>query len=120
MIHQELIYTGLFFLFILLSGFWLSRTGKPYSMFIQTVHKLIGVGAGVFLVMSVVQRHRATALGRNEIVSIVISVVLFAGLVATGGFLASEKPLPDFVNVIHKILPYLTVVSTGVTVYLLI
>jgi hypothetical protein len=39
---------GLFFLFIFLSGFWLSRTGKPYSGIILTIHKLIGLAAVPF------------------------------------------------------------------------
>lgn len=40
--------TGLLFLFIFLSGFWLSHSGKPYNTLIFTIHKLIGLAAGVF------------------------------------------------------------------------
>jgi len=35
---------GAGFLIMFLSGFWLSRTGKPYGTFIFTIHKLIGNG----------------------------------------------------------------------------
>ena len=37
---------GLFFLFVLLSGIWLSRKGRPLNVGISTVHKLISLAAG--------------------------------------------------------------------------
>jgi len=40
LIQSNLVSTGLFFLFIFLSGFWLGRTGRPYTMLLITLHKL--------------------------------------------------------------------------------
>ena len=47
--NQKLLFAGLFLLFIILSGIWLSRTGRPLSVLILTLHKLISLGAVIFL-----------------------------------------------------------------------
>ena len=119
-INSKMVTTGVFFLFILLTGFWLSRTGKPYSMLIQTVHKLIGVGAGVFLIVTVVRAHKAVPLTLLESGLILLTVLLFVGLVATGSFLLAEREMPTFVSILHKAFPYLTVLSTAGMLYLLL
>lgn len=106
--------TGLF-LFIFLSGFWLSRSGKPYSTLIFTIHKLIGLTMGIFLIITV---YRATSLDPAQIVAIAITVLLFFATVAAGGLLSIEKPIPLIVSVIHKVLPYFTVISTAGTLSL--
>jgi hypothetical protein len=112
--------TGLFFLFIFLSGFWLSRTGKPYSTIIFTIHKLIGLAAGVFLVMTVYRIHQVAPLSPVEITAIVVTVLFFAANVATGGLLSTDKTMPSVILRLHQITPYLTVLSTAVTLYLLL
>jgi hypothetical protein len=112
--------SGLFFLLIFLSGFWLSRTGKPYSTIIFTIHKLIGLAAGVFLVLTVYRIHQVAPLGPVEITAIVITVLFFAGTVTAGGLLSIDRPMPAAILTLHQITPYLTVLSTAVTLYLLL
>ena len=118
-IRSENIYTGLFFLFIFISGFWVSRTGKPYGVAIFTVHKLIGLAAGIYLGVRVCRTHQADALGASEIMAIAVTVVLFICAVIAGGLLSTEEPMPTFVSLIHKISPYIIVLSTIVSLYLL-
>jgi hypothetical protein len=112
--------TGLFFVFIFLSGYWLSRSGKPYSAIIFNIHKLIGLAAGVFLIVTVYQIHRVAPLGPAEIIAIVVTVLFFIGVVAAGGLLSIDKPMPVIVSMMHKLLPYVAVLSTAVTLYLLL
>ncbi len=111
---------GLFFLFIFLSGFWLRPFGKPYNTIIVTIHKLIGLAAGVFLVTTVYRVHQLSPLSPVEILAILVSVLLFAGNVATGSLLSTNKPMPAAISLTHKLTPYLIVLSTGVTLYLLL
>ena len=111
---------GLFFLFIFLSGIWLSHSGKPYGVIILTIHKLIGLAAGVFLVMTVYRIHQVAPLSPVEITAIVVTVLFFAGNVATGGLLSTDKPVPAAILRMHRITPVLTVLSTAVTLYLLL
>jgi hypothetical protein len=104
-----------------LSGFWLNRTGKPYGTFIFTIHKLIGIGMGILLFVTVRQAYQTTPLGSMEIAAVVVTVLFFLAIVTTGSLLSIpiSKPMPDIVPKLNKILPYFTVLSTAVTLYLL-
>jgi hypothetical protein len=118
--NGKFINAGLFFLFIFLSGFWLSRTGKPYSTLIFTIHKLIGLAMGIFLILTVYRVHQAESLSALQISMTVVTVLFFIATVAAGGMLSIDKPMPLAVSFVHKLLPYLTVLSTGGALYLLL
>ncbi len=117
--QSRLIGAGLFFLFIFLSGFWLNRSGKPYSAVIFNIHKLIGLAAGFFLAIAVYQIHQVDPLGAVEIAAIVITGLFFAVIVAAGGLVSASKTIPPTILRLHQILPYLAVLTTATTLYLL-
>lgn len=116
---SKLLISAVFFIFIFIFGFWLSRSGKPYSSGLLTVHKLIGLAAGIFLGWSVYQLAKVEPISPIGIAATVVTVLFFLGLVVTGGLLSIDKPMPVFVSLIHKTLPYLAVLSTGATIFLL-
>ena len=116
---SRLLDAGLFFLFIFLSGFWLNRRGKPHPVLIVTLHKLIALAAGVYLGWSVYRVHQVTPLDPVQIIAVVITVLLFAVNVATGSLLSSKAAMPEVVTTVNKVVPFLTVVSSGVVIYLL-
>jgi uncharacterized membrane protein len=116
---SKLASTGIFFVFIFLSGFWLNRRGSPYSMLLVTVHKLIGLAAGIFLGLNIYRINEIAPLSLAQIVAVVVTILLFAVNVATGSLLSTNKPMPKTVSIINKFSPYLTVVSSGVMLYLL-
>jgi hypothetical protein len=113
---------GAGFLIMILSGFWLSRTGKPYGTLIFTIHKLIGVGIGILLFMTVRQMHQTVPLSPVEIAAVAVTGLFFVASVTTGSLLSIpvSKPMPGFVSMLNKILPYFSVLSTAVTLYLLL
>lgn len=111
---------GLAFLLIFLSGIWLNRSGKPYHTLVFTIHKLIGLGVGAFLAWTVYRGHQVTPLGLVEIVAVAVTVLFFIGTVAAGGLLSIDKPMPALVSRMHLVVPFLTVLSTGWTLYLLL
>jgi DMSO reductase anchor subunit len=119
LLSAELISAGIFFVFIIIFGFWLRFTGKPYNMLIITVHKLVGVAMGVYLGKMVYETHQVSPLSPVQITSIIVTVLFFVGLVATGSLLSAEKEMPSTVKVLHRVMPYLTIISTGVMLYLL-
>ena len=119
-LSSEFLTTGGAFIIIFIFGFWLSRTGKPYSSALLNIHKLIGLGVGIYLIRKVVLINRAASLGTKPIIAIVVSVVFFLGLAVTGGLVSAEITVPGFVKTIHKILPYLAIISTGITLYLIL
>jgi hypothetical protein len=118
--NQKLLFAGLLLLFIILSGIWLSRTGRPPSVLILTFHKLISLGAVIFLVITVYRIHQTAPLNPLELGICVLSMVLFIALFATGGLLSTAKTMPSVVLKIHQITPFLVILSTSTTLYLLL
>jgi len=117
----KLIVAGLLFLFTLISGVIVSRSGRPLSIWLVTIHKLIAVGM-VFLIGVAINQLFKTADGKViiEISLIVLSGILFLALIATGALLTREEmQLPEIVLNIHKVAPLLALVSSTITVYLL-
>jgi hypothetical protein len=110
----------LLFVLIFLSGLWVSGSGKPYNTLPFTVHKLVGLAAGVFLVVIVYQTHQAAPLGLPEIAALVVTVACFAGTVAAGALLSIDKQVPAVVLRLHQVVPVLTVLFTAGTLYLLL
>jgi hypothetical protein len=111
---------GLFFLFVFLSGIWLSRSGKPHNSIILTIHKLISLAAAVFLVITIYQTNQVATLGATGLVAVVVTGLLFLGTGVSGGVLSTGKPMPAAILRMHQTTPFLTVFSTAVTLYLLL
>jgi hypothetical protein len=111
---------GLLFLLVFLSGIWLSRIGRPLNVGISTVHKLVSLAAGIYLLVTIFQRNRMVPLGATEWIAIVVTGLCTLGTVASGGFLSSEEPRPTAVLRVHQVMPVLTVLSTGMTLYLVL
>jgi hypothetical protein len=111
---------GPFFLLVFLSGIWLSRKGRPLNVAISTVHKLISLATGIFLLVSIYQQYQVVPLNATEWIAIVATGLCFVGNVISGGLLSSDKPRPVAVLRVHQIVPVLTALSTGVALYLLL
>ncbi|HET9912716.1 MAG TPA: hypothetical protein VFQ13_12545 [Anaerolineales bacterium] len=111
---------GLFFLLILPSGFWLSHSGKPYGTLLFTAHKLIGLGLFVFLAINVYQVNQATPLSALELTACLVAALFFLATIVTGGLVSVDKAMPVLVSLAHKLFPYLTVLSTVASLYLLL
>jgi hypothetical protein len=112
---------GLFFLLILLSGYWLSRSGKPYSTIVFNIHKLVAVAAVVLLGIAVYRIHRAETLSAIEWLAAIVTGLFFLGTMVTGGLLSIpiDKAMPAIVHKLHQVTPYLTVLSTALALYFL-
>jgi hypothetical protein len=111
--------TGLFFLLILASGLWLRHSGKPYGAVLFNVHKLIGLGVFIFLVLNIRLISQGAPLSALELTACVVSGLLFIATIVSGGLASIDRPWPAFVPLLHKLLPYLTVLSTAGSLYLL-
>ncbi|HEX2993834.1 MAG TPA: hypothetical protein VHP14_03365 [Anaerolineales bacterium] len=111
---------GLFFLLIFSSGYWLHHSGKPYGGILFNLHKLIGFGLFVLIVIRVIQLHRATPLSALELIACAIAGLFFLATIVFGGLVSVAQPMPTFVSLAHKFLPYLTLLSTGFSLYLLL
>lgn len=118
--NTKFLFTGLFFVVIILSGLWLSRTGRPLNVFLLTAHKLISLAAVVYLVLTVVRIHQVTPLSAVELIASAVTLLLFLALIATGGVLSAARTMPGIVLKIHQVAPVLVFISTAATLYLLL
>lgn len=111
---------GLFFVVIFVTGYWLSRRGKPYNSLALNIHKLIALAAAVLVVWALVRQNRVTNLSAGQWIAGGATGLLFLGTGVAGGLVSLENEMPAFVMRVHQIAPYLTVLSTAVTGTLLL
>ena len=116
----RLVGTGLLFLSTFISGFWLSRSGKPFNAIILTIHKLISLAAAVLLGIVIHQIVQVAPLSTIDLVAGVLTVSFFLDAVVSGALLSIGKPMPAAISMMHRISPFLTVFSTAATLYLLL
>lgn len=112
--------SGLFFIFILLSGLWLYRTGRPYRSSILTVHKLISLGALVFLFINARQRVRTAAAQPLDLAAYWLVGLFFLIAIISGGVQSAFKSPPVIGLILHRLAASLAVLSTVWALYLLI
>lgn len=117
---SKILSTGVFFLFILLTGFWLTRSGKPYHAVLFNIHKFIALGAIVYLVVTITKMRQAATLGPLEVIAIVAAGLLFIATMVTGGLWSITQPMPAIIRTGHHLLPYLTMLATAAVLYLLL
>jgi hypothetical protein len=116
----KLIAAGVLSIFTLLSGVWLSHSGKPYNTAIFTIHKLIAVATVVVIGMNVVNLYKSLDI-RTFVVffGIAISALFFLSLAITGGLLSLDI-LPQVALRIHQVVPLLAVAASAMTLYILL
>lgn len=118
--QSTILVAGIFFGLILLSGIWLKRSGKPYSVIVLTIHKLISLAAVGFLAKAVVQMNRTAPLGTTGLALSVATGVMFLTTIVTGGLVSIDRPVPATVKTLHRVTPILTALSTALTLILLL
>jgi hypothetical protein len=116
---SRFIIPGIVFVLTLVSGVWLSRSGKPLNTGIFTVHKLIALGA---VVATAIQAYHA--LKGGEIQAILSALIILIGLsvvalFVTGALMSANKPAYNMLLFIHKVSAVLALVAGAVTIYLL-
>ena len=120
-VTSKLIAAGGLFLLAVIFGLIVSRSGRPLSIVLVTVHKLSAVAAVVLVGLAVNQlRQTGDGLVLLETGLIVSSALLFVALIATGALLTREEMhLPEIVLRIHQVAPPLALACSTLTVYLL-
>jgi hypothetical protein len=109
---------GFIFLLTLVSGFWLSNSGKPLNTVIFTVHKLIALAAVIFTSIAIYSLIKNVEIQSLIVTLIVIVVVCILVSFLTGALLSLDIPKNNILLIIHKTAPLLAVISLAVTIYL--
>ena len=120
-IISRFVIAGVLFLFTLISGVWLSHSGKPLNMAIVTVHKLIALATVIVISVNIYHLYRALEFRTFiELVVIAVTGLLIIALFISGAFLSLGKPLPEAILRIHQLAPMLALASLAMTIYLLV
>jgi hypothetical protein len=111
---------GIVFLLTLVSGLWLSRSGKPLNAAIFTVHKLIALGA---VIVAGIQIFNALKVVDTQPLLIVLLIVIglcAVALFATGALMgATNKPAYPTLLTIHNVALVLATLAGLAAIYLL-
>jgi hypothetical protein len=119
-IDTRLVIAGILFLLTVVSGMWLTRSGRPLNTLIFTAHKLIAVAVVVLMIVVFIDTGKGAAMSPAIIVSLVFTALFFIGLFATGAVLSIEKTPVEIIRKIHALLPLLTAALAVLSVYLLL
>jgi len=112
---------GLLLLFTLISGVWLSHSGRPLHVAIITIHKLIALATVIVISVNIYHLYRAVEFrALVELVVIAAAGLFFLALFISGALLSSGKPLPAAILSIHQAASPLALVFSTITVYLLV
>lgn len=110
--------TALLFLLIFFFGFWLSRTGKPYGFLLFSIHKFMALGLLIFLGITVYKIHAINPLNPIQLILVSITTVCFLSTFITGGLQSIDQTMPPSVLTLHRFIPYLTLLFTALSLYL--
>ena len=119
-VDTRILVIGLLFVLKFIFGYWLNLSGKPYNVILLTIHKLLSLATMVYIIVIATQVHRDAGLITREIVVVAITVLLFIISIASGGWLSTDKPPHNAISLLHMITPFLSALTTALTLYLLV
>lgn len=116
---QTMLGTAALLVAVFVLGFWLRRSGKPYSGLVMTVHKLVSLAALILFILAVYRVNQAAPLDTAALVTAVLTGVFFVTAIISGGLVSIDRPTPPIVRALHWAMPFLTVAGVAATFILL-
>lgn len=115
----RIIIIGILFLAMIITGLLLSKGGRPLNTILFTIHKLTAVVAIILIVILVYKLNKSSSIGTGKSTAFVLTGILLAMTFISGALLSFDKLVHPVILAIHKIFPYLAILSTAITIYLL-
>jgi membrane-associated PAP2 superfamily phosphatase len=110
---------GLLLLLALVTGAWLSHSGKPLNGGIFTIHKLIALATVIVIAANVYPLFRSGDIRTFvELAVVAITGLLFLALFVSGALLSIGKPLSGAILRVHQLAPLLALAFSTMTIYL--
>ena len=110
--------SSLLFIPTIATGYLLSNSEKPNDL-VLAVHKLSSASNLALVDLTLWQKHKKFGLSNSEKIAGFTMNFLFLSTICTGTLLTLENSPSEFINQVHSISPWLTVLSTAVVLYLL-
>ncbi len=118
-ITTRAIIAGALFVPTIITGYITSNQGKPQNTLLVAGHKITATADLLLLNYTVYQRHQFAKLDGPEIAATIFTNLCYAATIATGALLTSENQMPHWVNSVHSVMPWLTILSSAVLLYVL-
>lgn len=101
--NDTAVFSSLAFLLTLLSGVWLSRSGKPLKAGIFNLHKLIALAAVVLAATQVYGVLKSTTTDPAIIALLIVAALCIVALFATGALMSIDKPGYSRLLFVHRL-----------------
>lgn len=101
------------------TGYLISRSGKPYSTALLTIHKLIPVAFTVLAVINALKMYRSGALSHSTAVLLFAAAAFLILSIATGGIISAVSAPPRIVERLHSWGSWLTGISASAAMILM-
>ena len=116
----KITFIAILFLLIVISGFWLSKKDKPYPALLFNVHKLLSLATFILGFIVIYNLQKDIELSSGHILIIIGTGILFILSIVTGGLLNLDKPLYNFLKLLHRIISPTVIILTATIFYLII
>jgi len=105
------IISGVLLLFVIITGIWIKRQGKPYNIMLFTIHKLATLAVIVLVLLALRTIYNETGLTVSQwAITIGTGVIILATMISGGVISAKEQEIKSL-QIAHKILPVLTLIG---------
>jgi len=115
---RTLISAGLFIPTIASGYLMRGSNSNPNDGFLA-VHKLTSVTNLALLDASVLKKRKITSLSWLESTAAILMNVSFVATISTGGLQSIDGNMPGWVNSSHRITPWISMLASGVLIYVL-
>ena len=105
---------------VTVSGYVLTRKGRPYHSLLLNVHKLVDLAAVIVTGLMVYRAGQSGVLLGADWVFAALAAAVFAALFASGGIVSAMETPPTWVLRLHRLAPWPAVVLAGVMVYFIV
>ena len=119
-IVSKIIGTGLFFIFTIVTGIWLSNSDKPLNTLIFNIHKLVALGSVIFIAILIRNLLRNVEINHVILTLIIVTGLFVLALFISGALLSFGKPVNNIILTIHSVTPIPTVITIAITIYLIL
>jgi len=99
----KIILPAVLFILVIASGFWVTRSGKPYHTGIFTLHKLAALATVVLTVINLTKLVKVMPAQSIIILMIIIAGLSVIALFATGALMSIQKDLNKAWVWVHRV-----------------
>jgi hypothetical protein len=110
---------GILFIITLVFGFWLSNAEKPYNGILFNIHKLVALGAVIYVCWKFGQFLQPGDFSAISTILLFIAALCVIALFATGGLMSAKMLDYTAMLTIHRVAPVVLTLALGVMGYLL-